>query len=282
MSLASYQMLPEPYQMTNESEKTDAAIIVRDLRRRFDHHEVLRGVNLDCPRGEITTIVGPSGCGKTVLLKHLNLLLRPDSGQIIIDGIDVTKLGWRELDKVREKFGMLFQGGALFDSLTVFDNVAFPLIEKTRVSRDEIARRVSEMLRQVGLEAMENKYPSQLSGGMQKRVALARALIHEPKILMLDEPTTGLDPTRTRSIHELVRRTQENFGLTVVMVSHDVPQVFNYSDQVAYMNEGKIELAGPVSYVMSSNNENFKRFLAGNALGEDERLSSEAAAVSGR
>jgi len=282
MRLASYQMLPEPYQMTNESEKTNAAIIVRDLRRRFGHHEVLRGVNLDCPRGEITTIVGPSGCGKTVLLKHLNLLLRPDSGQIIVDGIDVTKLGWRELDKVREKFGMLFQGGALFDSLTVFDNVAFPLIEKTRMSRDEIARRVSEMLRQVGLEAMENKYPSQLSGGMQKRVALARALIHEPKILMLDEPTTGLDPTRTRSIHELVRRTQENFGLTVVMVSHDVPQVFNYSDQVAYMNEGKIELAGPVSYVMSSNNENFKRFLAGNASGEDERLSSEAAAVSGR
>ena len=219
MSLASYQMLPEPCQMTNESEKTDAAIIVRDLRRRFGQHEVLRGVNLDCPRGEITTIVGPSGCGKTVLLKHLNLLLRPDSGQIIIDGIDVTKLGWRELDKVREKFGMLFQGGALFDSLTVFDNVAFPLIEKTRMSRDEIARRVSEMLRQVGLEAMENKYPSQLSGGMQKRVALARALIHEPKILMLDEPTTGLDPTRTRSIHELVRRTQENFGLTVVMAS---------------------------------------------------------------
>jgi phospholipid/cholesterol/gamma-HCH transport system ATP-binding protein len=282
MRLASYQMLPEPYQMTNENEKTDAAIIVRDLRRRFGHHEVLRGVNLDCPRGEITTIVGPSGCGKTVLLKHLNLLLRPDSGQIIIDGIDVTKLGWRELDKVREKFGMLFQGGALFDSLTVFDNVAFPLIEKTRMSRDEITRRVSEMLRQVGLEAMENKYPSQLSGGMQKRVALARALIHEPKILMLDEPTTGLDPTRTRSIHELVRRTQENFGLTVVMVSHDVPQVFNYSDQVAYMNEGKIELAGPVSYVMSSNNENFKRFLAGKASGEDERLPSEAAAVSGR
>jgi phospholipid/cholesterol/gamma-HCH transport system ATP-binding protein len=282
MRLASYQMRSEPYQMTNESEKTDAAIIVRDLRRRFGHHEVLRGVNLDCPRGEITTIVGPSGCGKTVLLKHLNLLLRPDSGQIIIDGIDVTKLGWRELDKVREKFGMLFQGGALFDSLTVFDNVAFPLIEKTRMSRDEIARRVSEMLRQVGLEAMENKYPSQLSGGMQKRVALARALIHEPKILMLDEPTTGLDPTRTRSIHELVRRTQENFGLTVVMVSHDVPQVFNYSDQVAYMNEGKIELAGPVSYVMSSNNENFKRFLAGKASGEDERLPSEAAAVSGR
>jgi phospholipid/cholesterol/gamma-HCH transport system ATP-binding protein len=217
-----------------------------------------------------------------VLLKHLNLLLRPDSGQIIIDGIDVTKLGWRELDKVREKFGMLFQGGALFDSLTVFDNVAFPLVEKTRLSREEIAKRVHEMLRQLGLEGMEDKYPSQLSGGMQKRVALARALIHQPKILMLDEPTTGLDPTRTRSIHELVRRTQQNFGLTVVMVSHDVPQVFKYSDQVAYMNEGKIELAGPVSYVLSADNENFRRFLAGKASGESKQLPSEPAAVSGR
>jgi phospholipid/cholesterol/gamma-HCH transport system ATP-binding protein len=176
---------------------------------------------------------------------------------------------------------MLFQGGALFDSLTVFENVAFPLVEKTRMGQDEIARRVREMLRQVGLEGMEAKYPSQLSGGMQKRVALARALIHEPKILMLDEPTTGLDPTRTRSIHELVRRTQQNFGLSVVMVSHDVPQVFKYTDQVAYMNEGKIELVGPVSYVLSSDNENFKRFLAGKASGEEEPLPSQPAAASG-
>ncbi len=267
--------------MITNGEKIDAAIIVRDLRRRFGQHEVLKGVNLDCPRGEITTIVGPSGCGKTVLLKHLNLLLRPDSGQIVIDGIDVTKLPWRELNKVREKFGMLFQGGALFDSLTVFDNVAFPLVEKTRMSHDEITRRVSEMLRQLGLQGMENKYPSQLSGGMQKRVALARALIHQPKILMLDEPTTGLDPTRTRSIHELVRHTQQNFGLTVVMVSHDVPQVFKYSDQVAYMNDGRIELAGMVSYVMSSDNENFKRFLAGKTSGEDDQLPSESTAAFG-
>src|SRR5258708_25173990 len=198
--------MAEAKQNEERATAAPAAIVVRELRRRFGAQRVLDGVNLKCPTGQITTIVGPSGCGKTVLLKHLNLLLRPDSGQIIIDGIDVTKLGWRELDKVREKFGMLFQGGALFDSLTVFDNVAFPLIEKTRMSRDEIARRVSEMLRQVGLEAMENKYPSQLSGGMQKRVALAPPLIQGTKMLMLEEPTTRLDPTRTRSIHELGRR----------------------------------------------------------------------------
>jgi phospholipid/cholesterol/gamma-HCH transport system ATP-binding protein len=150
------------------------------------------------------------------------------------------------------------------------------------MTREEIARRVAEMLRQVGLEGMENKYPSELSGGMQKRAALARALIRRPKILMLDEPTTGLDPTRTNSIHELVQRTQQNFGLTVVMVSHDVPQVFLVSDQIAFMHGGKMELVGTVSEVLSSTNEHFKRFLAGKASGEDERPPSQIAAVAGR
>src|SRR5882724_10543661 len=199
------------------------AIEVRDLRRRFGHQQVLDGVTLDFPAGQITTIVGPSGSGKTVLLKHLNLLLRPDSGTIVIDRIEVTKLGARGIDAVREKFGMLFQAGALFDSMPIFDNVAFPLVEKTRLSREEIAERVHETLKAVGLEGMENKFPSQLSGGMQKRAALARALVRRPKILMLDEPTTGLDPTRTGAIHQLIRRTQVDFHLTAVMVSHDVP-----------------------------------------------------------
>ena len=262
--------------------KADSIIIVRDLHRRFGVQQVLDGVNLDCPQGEVTTIVGPSGCGKTVLLKHLSLLLRPDSGQIIVDGDDVTRLSSHSLDRVRDKMGMLFQAGALFDSMSVFDNVAFPLVENTRMTRAEIASRVREMLKRVGLEGMENKYPSELSGGMQKRVALARALIRRPKILMLDEPTTGLDPTRTASIYRLVRRTQQNFALTVVMVSHDVPQVFEVSDQIAYMNAGKIELAGSVSEVTHSDNQNFKRFLAGKALDEDELLSAGAAAVAGR
>jgi phospholipid/cholesterol/gamma-HCH transport system ATP-binding protein len=266
----------------NEKPDFDLTIIVRDLRHRFGEQQVLDGVNLGCPRGKVTTIVGPSGCGKTVFLKHLALLLRPDSGQIIIDGDDVTRLSSRGLDRVREKFGMLFQAGALFDSMTVFDNVAFPLVEKTRMTRDEIAKSVTEILKRLGLEGMENKYPSELSGGMQKRVALARALIRRPKILMLDEPTTGLDPTRTASIHHLVRRTQQNFALTVVMVSHDVPQVFEVSDQIAYMNGGKIELAGSASEVMSADNQNFKRFLAGKALDEDELLSTGAVVAAAR
>ena len=245
------------------------AIEVRELRHRFGPQQVLNGVNLDFPRGHITTIVGPSGCGKTVLLKHLNLLLRADSGSIVIDGVDVTQLGNRGLDEVRKEFGMLFQAGALFDSMTVFDNVAFPLVENTRMGREEIARRVHEMLASVGLEGMENKYPSELSGGMQKRAALARALVRNPKILMLDEPTTGLDPTRTGSIHALVRHTQQRFDLTVVMVSHDVPAVFEISDRVAFMHEGRMRLCGTPAEVTAANDEVFNRFLAGKAAGDE-------------
>src|SRR5579863_224249 len=246
-----------------------AAIEVRDLRHRFGAQQVLRGVDLDFLRGRITTLVGHSRCGKTVLLKHLNLLLRPDSGKIVIDGIDVTRLGNRGLDEVRKEFGMLFQAGALFDSMSVFDNVAFPLVENTSMGREEIALKVREMLHNVGLEGMENKYPSELSGGMQKRAALARALVRNPKILMLDEPTTGLDPTRTGSIHALVRHTQQRFGLTVVMVSHDVPAVFEISDRVAFMHEGRMRLSGTPAEVTAANDEIFNRFLAGRAAGDE-------------
>jgi phospholipid/cholesterol/gamma-HCH transport system ATP-binding protein len=251
------------------------AIEVRDLHKRFGQQQVLDGVTLDFPAGQITTIVGPSGSGKTVLLKHLNLLLRPDSGTIVIDGVGVTKIGGRSLDAVREKLGMLFQSGALFDSMSVFDNVAFPLVEKTSLGREEIAVRVRETLQAVGLEGMDDKYPSQLSGGMQKRGALARALVHRPKILMLDEPTTGLDPTRTTAIHDLIRRTQENFHLTVVMVSHDVPEVFKVSDRVAFLHNGRTRLNGTVAEVMAADDEVFKHFLAGKASGEENEAALE-------
>jgi phospholipid/cholesterol/gamma-HCH transport system ATP-binding protein len=254
---------------TRASDGAANAIEVRDLHRRFGRQQVLDGVTLDFPAGKITTIVGPSGSGKTVLLKHLNLLLRPDSGTIVFDGIDVTRIGSRGMDAVREKFGMLFQAGALFDSMSVFDNVSFPLVEKTKLSHDEIAARVHETLTAVGLEGMESKFPSEMSGGMQKRAALARALVRRPKILMLDEPTTGLDPSRTGAIHDLIRRTQENFHLTAVMVSHDVPAVFRVSDRVAFLHNGRTRLNGTVDEVMAADDEVFKRFLAGKASGEE-------------
>jgi phospholipid/cholesterol/gamma-HCH transport system ATP-binding protein len=246
------------------------AIKVSGLHRRFDSQQVLNGVDLECPRGEVTTIVGPSGCGKTVLLKHLTLLMKPDSGRIVINGVDVTGLSSRMLDSVREQFGVLFQGGALFDSLTLFENVAFPLVEKTRLGKAEIAAAVKEKLAAVSLEGMDHKYPSEISGGMQKRAALARALIRNPNILYLDEPTTGLDPTRTGSIHDLIRRTHKKFGLTVVMVSHDVPQVFEISDRVAFMHKGKMWLNGTVAEVMDAHDPIFERFLAGRASGDEE------------
>ena len=221
------------------------------------------------PRARSRPSSAPAARGKTVLLKHLNLLLRPDSGTIVIDGVDVTRLGATGLDAVREKFGMLFQAGALFDSMSIFDNVAFPLVEKTNLTRDEIAERVHETLKAVGLDGMEAKFPSEMSGGMQKRAALARALVRRPKILMLDEPTTGLDPSRTGAIHELIRRTQENFHLTAVMVSHDVPAVFQVSDRVAFLHNGRTRLNGTVDEVMAADDEVFKRFLAGKASGEE-------------
>ncbi|MDO8434554.1 MAG: ATP-binding cassette domain-containing protein [Candidatus Binatus sp.] len=257
--------------MSDQTTNNDGsnAINVRDLRRRFGQQQVLDGVTLDIPAGQITTIVGPSGSGKTVFLKHLNLLLRPDSGQIVIDKIDVTRLRGAAVNAVREKFGMLFQAGALFDSMSVFDNVAFPLVEKTDMARSEIEHRVLETLKAVGLEGMERKYPSQMSGGMQKRAALARALVRRPKILMLDEPTTGLDPSRTGAIHDLIRRTQKNFELTAVMVSHDVPAVFEVSDRVAFLHRGKTHLNGAVDEVMAADDDVFKRFLAGKASGDE-------------
>jgi phospholipid/cholesterol/gamma-HCH transport system ATP-binding protein len=248
------------------------AIVVRDLRKRFGRQPVLDGVDLEVPSGMITCIVGPSGGGKTVLLKHLNLLMRPDSGQIIIDGVDVTHMGTRALNQVREKLGMLFQAGALFDSMSIFDNVAFPLVEKTNLSEEEIRARVQETLKSVGLEGVEDKFPSELSGGMQKRAALARALVHRPKILMLDEPTTGLDPARTGAIHRLIRDTQKTFGLTVVMVSHDVPAVFEVCDRVGFIHQGKMRLYGSPQEVTAAHDEIFDRFLAGRASGDGAEL----------
>jgi len=258
---------------TNGAHGTDQnAIAVRDLRKRFGRQVVLDGVNLEVPGAMVTCIVGPSGGGKTVLLKHLNLLMRADSGSIIIDGDDVTRLSNRALNQVREKLGMLFQAGALFDSMSIFENVAFPLVEKTDLSDDEIEARVRDTLNSVGLEGVDNKFPSELSGGMQKRAALARALVHRPKILMLDEPTTGLDPARTGAIHRLIRETQQKYGLTVVMVSHDVPQVFEVCDRVAFIHRGQIRLYGTPQEVTSAHDEIFDRFLAGRAAGDGAEL----------
>lgn len=201
---------------------------------------VLRGIDLEVPKGKLTTIIGRSGGGKSVLLKHMIGLMQPDRGQVWVDGVEISRLSSRRLNDVRKRFAMLFQGAALFDSLTVSENVAFPLREKLGLRGPEVTRRVDEKLEQVGLSGMGHKYPAELSGGMKKRAGLARALVMEPEILLFDEPTTGLDPLMVKSIHDLINSTQRTFGFTAVMVSHELPEIFSISDWVAMLKDGRI------------------------------------------
>ncbi|MBM4261491.1 MAG: ABC transporter ATP-binding protein [Deltaproteobacteria bacterium] len=242
-------------------------IKVANLYKGFRGQQVLRGVNLEFASGKITTIVGTSGCGKTVLMKHLNALYRPDSGEIFVEGVDITKLAQKELYEIRAKFGVLFQGAALLDSMTVFDNVAFPLREKTRTSESAIKKKVELRLEQVGLGKMGGKLPAELSGGMKKRAGLARALIMDPQIVLFDEPTTGLDPVLATSIHQLIARTQKEFGFTGIVVSHTIPQVFEISDYVAMLANGVIEQVLPPQAFCASENPVVQQFIHGRTDG---------------
>lgn len=200
---------------------------------------VLDHINLGFMTGNTTVIAGGSGQGKSVALKLILGLMKPDSGKILIDGRDITRMRGGELNEIRTNFGVLFQGAALFDSLTVFENVALPLRERTRMSKPEIRDRVLKTLQQFDLEPHKDKFPAQISGGMQKRVGLARALQLQPKIMLFDEPTTGLDPARSKEIYRLFYNTQQQFGYTSIIVSHDIPKVFNLADQIVIVNRGK-------------------------------------------
>jgi len=242
-------------------------IVMQELSKSFGRQLVLDRLNLEIPSGRITAIIGPSGEGKSVLLKHMIGLLRPDSGSVKVDGEEITTMGRGELNRVREKFGMLFQNAALFDSLTVFENVAFPLQEKTRLSDLEIAGRVGEALSHVGLTGVEAKYPDELSGGMKKRVGLARALLMDPRIILFDEPTTGLDPVISRAIHQMIRETHEKFGYTAVVVSHEIPEIFDISDSVAVLYRGKIIETGTPKEIQSSLDPVVRQFIDGSLEG---------------
>ena len=236
-------------------------IQVIDVHKNFGHQEVLRGTDLTIEEGGITTIIGGSGSGKTVLLKTMIALLLPDRGQILVDGADITRLGEKPLNEVRRKFGFLFQGAALLDSMTIFDNVAFPLRERTSLGEDAIGRKVCERLDQVGLEDMGYKYPAEVSGGMKKRAGFARALVTDPAIVLFDEPTTGLDPLLGKSIHQLIADMQTQHGFTGVIVSHDIPEVFTISHRVAMLADGVIADSGPTEEILRSPNPAVRRFL---------------------
>jgi phospholipid/cholesterol/gamma-HCH transport system ATP-binding protein len=242
-------------------------IRVIDVHQSFGNQPVLRGLNLRVPKGEILAIVGRSGSGKTVLLRLIIGLVRPNRGQILIEETDITQLSGRRLDHVRERFGMLFQGGALFDSMTVFDNVAFPLREKTDLPPSEIAAQVQKMLENVGLGEMGYKFPAELSGGMKKRTALARALVTNPSSILFDEPTTGLDPILVHAIHQLIQETHDTFGYTAVIVSHEIPEVFEIATRVAVIHEGRIIAEGTPEMILKSPDPFIQQFISGSLEG---------------
>ncbi len=238
-------------------------IKVVGVRRSFGEQEVLRGLDLEIATGEILVVIGRSGGGKSVLLKHLIGLLRPDSGHIFVDDIDITRLGRNALDRIRERYGVVFQGGALFDSMSVYDNVAFPLREKTRLRTAEIRQRVEEKLAQVGLEGMGAKNPAEISGGMRKRVAIARALVTEPEVVFFDEPTTGLDPILVNTIHHLIVELHRKFRFTAIVVSHEIPEIFQIADRVAMLHDGVIVDSGTPGAIQASPNPIVQQFIRG-------------------
>ncbi|MCX8026572.1 MAG: ABC transporter ATP-binding protein [Thermodesulfovibrionales bacterium] len=240
-------------------------IEITDLTKTFDKKYVLNGLSLSIRQGEIIAIIGRSGGGKSVLLKHIIGLLKPDSGSIFIKGHDIVKAKGKTLQHIRNMFGVLFQGGALFDSMTVFDNVAFPLKEKTKLNKNEIKERVNTALLDVGLTDVEYKYPAELSGGMKKRVALARALITEPELVLFDEPTTGLDPIMLRAIHRLIQSTHKKYNFTGIIISHEIPEIFDVADRVAMLHEGKIEIVGTPDEIKKSDDIIVRQFLSGEA-----------------
>ncbi|MFB3885038.1 MAG: ABC transporter ATP-binding protein [Thermodesulfobacteriota bacterium] len=238
-------------------------IRIEDLHKSFDGVEVLRGVSLQIEKGQILALIGRSGYGKSVLLKHVAGLIRPDRGHVFIDESDICHLKGRKLEEMRSRFGFLFQNGALFDSLTVYENVAFPLREKTRLSEGGIRKKVFDMLDQVDLIGSENKYPAQISGGMIKRAALARSLVRDPEIMLFDEPTTGLDPLIACAILNLIGSLHQRLGFTGILVTHEISNVFKFVQKAAMLHEGRILAAQPPEEMQSSSDPIIQQFVTG-------------------
>lgn len=237
------------------------------VSKTFNYHKVLDNLSLTIERGKTKVIIGRSGCGKSVLLKHIIGILMPDSGIVKVDGITINKLKEKELNKVRMKIGMLFQGGALFDSLTVAENVGFVLEEYTELDEATIAERVKEALSLVGLHAIEDLMPSELSGGMKKRVALARAICMRPELILYDEPTTGVDPITADAINELIRELQSKLKVTSVVVTHDMTSAYKVADHIAMLYQGKIIANGTPEEIKNTQNPVVKQFITGAASG---------------
>jgi phospholipid/cholesterol/gamma-HCH transport system ATP-binding protein len=257
--------IPAPASPDNLASRDERwQIRIRGLNKTFGVQHVLRGIDLDLERGKTNIIIGGSGQGKSVLMKHLMGLLRPDSGQIWVDGEDIVPLGDVEMSRLRRKFGMVFQYAALFDSMNVVENIAFPLLERYHLPKAEVMERVRDLLRRLDLAdvgGIEQKFPAELSGGQRKRVGLARALIDRPEILLYDEPTTGLDPVATQNVDEMIRRTADEFKVTSVVISHDMASTFRIGDRVAMLHAGQIIVNGTAAEVLTSKRPELREFI---------------------
>ena len=242
-------------------------IEIINLSKSFNSNKVLEDLNLIINSGETMVIIGRSGCGKSVLLKHIIGLLKPDFGQVIIDGADVGRMDDKQLDRLRLTFGMLFQGAALFDSLTVYENVSFALREHTDTPESDIRKKVDISLAMVGLEDIEELMPAELSGGMRKRVGLARAICNDPKIILYDEPTTGVDPIGADVINELIIDLSKKLKVTSVVVTHDMVSAYKTADRIAMLYNGKIVEVGPVKQIKNTKDPLVKQFITGAAKG---------------
>ncbi len=238
-------------------------IRIEDLHKSFSTLEVLKGTSFQVEKGEILALIGRSGYGKSVLLKLVAGLLKPDRGRVLIDGEDIFSMTGRRLQEIRRRFGFLFQSGALFDSLTLFENVAFPLREKDKLGEEEIRKRVLDLLDHVDLRGAEGKYTAQISGGMMKRAALARALVGNPEIMLFDEPTTGLDPIIACAILNLIDSLHKRLGFTGILVTHEIPAVFQFVQKVAMLHEGKVLILGTPEQILSSQDPVVRQFITG-------------------
>ena len=242
-------------------------IDIIDVHKSFGNHHVLKGINLKIQKGESVVVIGGSGSGKSVLLKHIIGLLKPDKGTVMVDNIDLSKLSENELNEVRKKFGMLFQSSALFDSMKVWENVGFGLKRHTKLADDEIKEIAVQKLKMVGLVGVEDIMPSELSGGMRKRVGLARAIAMEPEILLYDEPTTGLDPIMADAINDLIVEMRERLNITSVAITHDMKSAYKIADKIAMLYNGKIIETGLPDEIKNSSNPVVKQFIEGSAVG---------------
>ncbi len=249
---------------------SNGLLVVKNLTKRFGANVVLDNISLTIEKGKTTVVIGPSGCGKTVLIKHLIVLLRPNSGEVYFKNRRIDNLGENELNRIRTHYGFLFQGGALFDSLSVFENIIFPIRQHCeRTNWDQVGELVKAKLAMVGLDGFQNYYPTQLSGGQRKRVALARAIALNPEVILYDEPTTGLDPVRADVISELILKLKRELGVTTIVVTHDMTSAYKIADRIIMLHSGKIIADGDAEHIRNHPHPVVQQFINGQVSEDD-------------